>query len=422
MVGLQQFQYTYKGQTLTYTIIDYDAKTCITKAGISTKLGNSVEQNLIIPAKVIHYDDEFTVIGLGEYAFANSSRLTSVMIPNTVATIGANAFKDCGYLSSVTIGSSVATIGVSAFENCQALKSVTIPNSVTTIGKSTFYYCSSLASVTIPNTVTKIDDTVFFGCRKLTEIVIPSSVTTIGRQAFDYCSSLATIVMGHGVKSIGEGAFGYSPILQNISITALEPPTASDRLTFGNYKGTLYLCGEDAVLAYKNSAPCWERFAGQAMVEPSHMETDSESIINGNPGDTFQLSVRLMPENVHHPYIFWNSTNPSIASVDNNGLVTLHDDLSKVMALADTDDEPNSCKIIATSLYANGPQMEFTVNNRAVGAAVDIIKDHSGKIDYSAPYEIYNLSGIHVADSRDNLAPGIYIVRQGANTAKLAIQ
>ena len=47
----------------------------------------------------------------------------------------------------MTIGDSVTTIGDEAFYNCYRLTSVTIPDSVTTIGYAAFYGCSSLKTV-----------------------------------------------------------------------------------------------------------------------------------------------------------------------------------------------------------------------------------------------------------------------------------
>ena len=39
----RDFTYTYEGQTLTYTVIDEDAKTCATKAGDYSQGGNTRE-------------------------------------------------------------------------------------------------------------------------------------------------------------------------------------------------------------------------------------------------------------------------------------------------------------------------------------------------------------------------------------------
>ncbi|MDE6051459.1 MAG: leucine-rich repeat domain-containing protein, partial [Paramuribaculum sp.] len=57
-------------------------------------------------------------------------------------------------------------------------------------------------------------------------------------------------------------------------------------------------------------------------------------------------------------------------------------------------------------------------------SAIDTVEADNatiGAIDYSAPYDVYSLQGIRVADSTIGLTPGIYIIRQGAATAKIAI-
>ena len=92
--------------------------------------------------------------------------------------------------------------------------------------------------------------------------------------------------------------------------------------------------------------------------------------------------------------------------------------------LYDDDDvsPTTSCKIIGESLYANGPRVEVEVG-RDLGAIDEIFNNgNNGKIDYAAPVEVYNLNGVRVADSVENLANGIYIIRQGSKVEKIAIK
>lgn len=88
---------------------------------------------------------------------------TTYYIPSTLKSVTVtggnilyNAFSNCSGLTSVTIPNNVASIGSSAFYKCTGLTSITIPDSVTSIGSCAFEYCSGLTSIIIPDSVTSI--------------------------------------------------------------------------------------------------------------------------------------------------------------------------------------------------------------------------------------------------------------------------
>ena len=117
------------------------------------------------------------VTSIGDYAFYNCSRLTSVEF--LVATsISTRAFNGCSSLTSVEFPA-VTYIGSSAFSSCSKLASVEIP-AVTTIGGSAFYGCSSLTTIDFP-AVTSIGDYAFYNCSRLTTLILrnTSQVATL---------------------------------------------------------------------------------------------------------------------------------------------------------------------------------------------------------------------------------------------------
>jgi hypothetical protein len=172
---------------------------------------------------------------------AGKSKLTQIVIPNSVKTIGSNAFKDCIRVSTLEIGTGVTSIGAHAFENCpitylhlpdglqtigsyafagcrNVAGSMSIPSSVTSVGEGAFYQCSGLNSVSIGSGVTSIAAKTFQGCSSFASITIPSEVTSIGASAFQACTSLAKAYLPDNLTSIGDSAFNQCSSLADITI------------------------------------------------------------------------------------------------------------------------------------------------------------------------------------------------------------
>ncbi|HRZ56666.1 MAG TPA: leucine-rich repeat domain-containing protein, partial [Candidatus Paceibacterota bacterium] len=174
--------------------------------------------------------ESLPVTGIGEYAFSNCARLTSITIGNGVTSIGDGAFNGCAGLTSITIPDSVTSIGDNAFQGCTGLTAVMIGNGVTSIGGSAFQGCTNLVSVTIPDSVTSIGAEAFRGCTSLTSIGIPSSVTEWGRvrrcyfggfpdsAPFADCIALTTVTIDDGVQLIPDHAFSGCTSLTTITI------------------------------------------------------------------------------------------------------------------------------------------------------------------------------------------------------------
>ena len=193
-----------------------------------------------------------SVTSIGEKAFYDCHRLTSISIPDSVTSIGDGAFEGCRNLTIINIPDSVTHVGESAFSGCKALvnrngfviirnvlynyegkaKSITIPDNVTSIWDCAFSECSSLTNISIPDSVTSIGDNAFSECSSLTNISIPDSVTSIGDNAFSECESLTSISIPDSVTSIGERAFNDCSSLTSISVpdsvTSIEAPAFTE--------------------------------------------------------------------------------------------------------------------------------------------------------------------------------------------------
>ena len=205
-----------------------------------------------------------TITSIGEYAFRNCKKLTSISIPEGVTSIGNNAFLDCSGLTAISLPDTVTTIGNYAFQNCSGLTELGLPAELESLG-ARFIQGTSIEEITVPKSLREITyyhgnldgyaginplnayDVVrngpFSGCTvlkkvvleegtpyicesmfattgdtKIETIIIPDSVKTIGKAAFAKCNSLKSLELPEGITSIGEAAFWYCTGLKSINI------------------------------------------------------------------------------------------------------------------------------------------------------------------------------------------------------------
>ena len=144
--------------------------------------------------------------GLDGTTFLECTELESVEVGTGMIEIAPGAFLNCAKLSSVTIPDTVAHIGERAFAGCHGLSGITLPNRVTNIGAKAFAY-AGLVSFVIPDKVSSISERQFFGCSKLTSVTIPNGMLSIGREAFAGCTKLAEVILPDSIERIEPDAF-----------------------------------------------------------------------------------------------------------------------------------------------------------------------------------------------------------------------
>lgn len=193
--------------------------------------------------------------------FYDCVNLTSVNIPNSVASIGASAFERCFNLTSVNIPDRVTSIERDTFYNCRNLTSIHIPNGVASIGAGAFYGCIKLTSIHLPDKISSIENAVFSWCTDLTSIHIPDRVTSIGNQAFCRCEKLTSITIPDKVSSIGNEAFAGCENLAHIFCRPVVPPKIPTGVWTFPFNSTIYV-PRTSVNAYK-TAENWALYADQ---------------------------------------------------------------------------------------------------------------------------------------------------------------
>ena len=236
--------------------------------------------NYIGQATDIVLPDDYngTSYAIGNYAFFDCDRLTSIILPDGVTSIGSQAFYYCSGLISFTVPESVTSIGEYAFSGCSSLTSITIPEGVTSIGNYTFDNCTALKKVIIEdgsstlslgyngssqglfydcpleevylgrnlsyNSGSSYGYSPFYNKGKLTTLTIGDNVTSIGNYAFYNCSSLYSVTIGSGVLSIGNDAFSTPEKVIWLTNT---PPTG-----YTNAKGSINYVANDLYTSLSN--------------------------------------------------------------------------------------------------------------------------------------------------------------------------
>lgn len=237
-VWAYDFSMPMQGYSLYYKILDEEDDvvevTSPLADGTHRWMGhNSPRGVLIIPAEVEYDGIRYTVVSIGERAFAGCTDISGIVLPPTLTEIGASAFSGCiSIRGKITIGEGVTSIGRSAFYGCTGITEVVF-NAVECemMGGSrssiAFGNCRSLQKISFGPRVRRIPDYAFVGMDNLRgDLILPKDVEYIGEFAFAYCYGIGSeLRIPAQVKTIGPYAFA-----QCHSITKVEMKANSVRI------------------------------------------------------------------------------------------------------------------------------------------------------------------------------------------------
>ena len=319
------------------------------------------------------------VSAIGSYAFSRCTSLTEMVIPEGVSQIGYETFYNCTSLRQVTLPSSLTEIGEQAFRDCASLQSVQLPDKLTSVGNYAFSGCTALERVDIPASVAAIGERAFSGCAKLTAITFghrQENPLTIGVDAFNvgyYVDNVKTRIGVYSVRGIHPAIQGYAwekrtvtyYNTETIPLEAIAIHAQNDAaeievglpLTFvaeltpfdttedpvwsinpDNSTGTAEITAEGVltgltpgIVTVRAAAGSDESVYGETQIsllpptgEPDSIgvRTTKGAVDEVQLGIPMQMQVVFQPGNVADKTVKWSVSDESIATIDENGVLT----------------------------------------------------------------------------------------------------
>lgn len=349
-----------------------------------------------------------SVAEIGEQAFSGCVALSEVQIPENVECVGVSAFSNCSMLESVDIPEDIQYLGVGAFSGCSVLDNVILPDSIKVIPDGLFTNCSSLSNIEYSDDIAAIGNSAFLGCSSLAAVYWPNTLTEINDYAFYNCTSLGYVSLNDGLKEIGNCAFANCEAVSCVDIpasvdsigdlafmncTSLSALNMQETdISIGDYafSGCTALSdvtlpdgavvGEDIFSDCSSALKvnCYSTSAALKPINDSGITTNTiyrvesvnlnktQAAVDG--GKTLQLSASILPQNATNKKLYWISSDESIATVDENGLVTgVSSGEVTVKAVADDGLINGECKVNVrvpvTGLTISNDSIESFVGN-----------------------------------------------------------
>lgn len=317
---------------------------------------------------------------IGSYCFKGCTALENITIPDTVESIGSYAFYDCDTLRKVVIPNSVTNMGSYIFANCEKLSDVKLGTGLTAIPQYAFYECPALKSISIPYRITTIGTKAFANCTGLAEITIPQSVTSISSDAFSYPKNMTiygvsgskaeTFANDKGINFVAKSISATNVSLNKTELTLKKGETATlvASIMPENFTDTISWRSTDTKVATVTDAGLVKGVAvGTAkikvtvggasalctvnVIQPVTSISLNKTSLTMDALNTYQLTATAYPTTAVSRDIAWSSSDSSIASVDEKGLVTAHKKgTATIKATAkDGSNISNSCKVTVSN-------------------------------------------------------------------------
>lgn len=380
-----------------------------------------------------------SVTEIGNSAFSGCTSLAEIVIPDSVTSIGGSAFKGCTSLSKVDLPKMLTTIEAGTFRGCTSLKEIIIPDSVIKILDHAFSNCTSLESITIGSGVESLGDEWIASCRRLENITvspenktyssvdgvlfnkdkselsaypignkrssytIPDGVEKIGKKAFYGCRYIESLTIPVSVAEIEASALGNCYDIRAVYYLGTREQWKEVVIGADNYMFALVnvRCADDS--------QCRHVWGEWEVVEEATYEKDglerrvcslckaeqtrkiprlgavkvdaielSESEKKLNVGKSFTITATVKPDNAWNRTVTWSSSDPSIATVDENGTVTAIAEGEAIITAESADGVTAECKVTVEKKESFGKKL-LNVITAPFRAIINLFKKLFGK-------------------------------------------
>lgn len=187
--------------------------------------------NFRIPNRLLGY----RVTEIGNGAFGDLTRLTSVSFPNSIYSIGEEAFAGCTNLSSFNVPYDLTYIGTDAFAETAFLTNqadgevligeilyqykgeVAENTAIVTSQESEAYTSHAFSNYIFLNDIVMIGSGAFKGKSNLRYVEYPSKFASLPSRIFESCPNLNKVILGDDIVKIGDYAFSDCESLSDIN-------------------------------------------------------------------------------------------------------------------------------------------------------------------------------------------------------------
>lgn len=313
--------------------------------------------------------------------------------------VGAWAFEEAAALQTVTLSGDVYSLGEGAFRASGLTAMPTLSAMITRIPDHCFQGCLSLTEAAIPDTVKAIGKYAFANC-PLTEIEVPDAVTTLGADAFTGSvlikgtagSAAHTFALAHDLRWQAVNAAAVESIAFADSIITLnrgERLPLAPQLSPENADASslVWMSSDPAVVYVDQTGELLATGGGRALVQATAPNgvTAMIGVIVEVPvtsltldlneamlpvGETLTLIPALTPLLPTDTTVAWTSSDPDIATVDENGVVTGLADGTAVITATSHNGFTDTCTVRvyvpATSLAFDADAVRVLVGQQII--------------------------------------------------------